>query len=122
MAPHGLAVDVRRDGDDVFASATPGRAFGGAPGRAHGVGIVRVAECHERPGVDDDGHSPNPSSNSSSGTSAIELPSRSRPSASRRVAAVAGGPLDRVGCAAGGGSRLRLPAQMRALRRLVRYT
>lgn len=37
--PMGVAVGLRREGDDAVASATLGAAFEGAPGRAHG-GIV----------------------------------------------------------------------------------
>jgi acyl-coenzyme A thioesterase PaaI-like protein len=37
--PMGVAITVRRDGDDAVARVTLGAAFEGAPGRAHG-GIV----------------------------------------------------------------------------------
>ena len=34
--PMGIAIDVRRDGDEVVAEVALGAAFEGAPGRAHG--------------------------------------------------------------------------------------
>jgi acyl-coenzyme A thioesterase PaaI-like protein len=39
--PHGLAMEVRREGEEILASVVLGSCFAGAPGRAHG-GVIAL--------------------------------------------------------------------------------